>query len=161
MGNVLVVYDSVFGNTEKVAQAIGSALEVSGTVTVVKAADVVADHWRDIEVLVIGSPTRGFRPTPAVVQLLKSQPAGQLSRVKAAAFDTRIMPEDINSKFLRFVVNIAGYAAPVIAKQLKKKGADLVLPPEGYFVNGSEGPLKDGELVRAAEWVQHLVSGSV
>jgi hypothetical protein len=38
-----------------------------------------------------------------------------------------------------------------------KKGGELVFPPEGFLVKKSEGPLKDGELERAAEWAKGLV----
>jgi flavodoxin len=51
-----------------------------------------------------------------------------------------------------------GYAAKPIADKLKKKGGKLVLPPEGFFVQGSEGPLKEGEVERAAEWAKQLLA---
>ena len=45
-----------------------------------------------------------------------------------------------------------GYAAPSIAKRLEKAGGRLAVPPEGFAVVGTEGPMKQGELERAAEW---------
>jgi hypothetical protein len=39
-----------------------------------------------------------------------------------------------------------------IADKLVEKGGRLIFPPEGFYVSGTEGPLKDGELERAAEW---------
>jgi hypothetical protein len=74
--------------------------------------------------------------------------------VYEAAFDTRIALEDINSPILRFLVNIGGYAAPSIGKRLEKAGARLVASPEGFAVKGTEGPLKEGEVERAAEWAR-------
>ena len=71
-----------------------------------------------------------------------------------AAFDTRIETSDIPSPVLRTFVKIGGYAARPIADRLKKKGGDLIASPEGFFVAGEKGPLKEGELERAAGWVR-------
>jgi len=54
-------------------------------------------------------------------------------------------------------LKIFGFAADRIAKNLKDKGANLVVPAEGFFVNGKEGPLKAGELERAAAWAKTLI----
>jgi hypothetical protein len=78
--------------------------------------------------------------------------------VRVAAFDTRIVLETIDSKALRFLVDKGGYAASTIAKTLEKKGGKLTAPPEGFFVTGEQGPLKDGELERAADWVKLIHS---
>jgi hypothetical protein len=58
---------------------------------------------------------------------------------------------------LNFFVNIFGYAAKPIGERLVKKGGDLNMPPEGFFVTGTEGPLKEGELERAADWARQLL----
>jgi hypothetical protein len=55
---------------------------------------------------------------------------------------------------LRFLVKVGGYAAPSIAKRLGLAGGRLVVPPEGFAVTGTEGPMKQGELERAAEWAK-------
>ena len=59
--------------------------------------------------------------------------------------------------FLRFMAGRFGYAAKPIADRLQKKGGDLAVPPEGFIVLGAEGPLKEGELERAAEWGRRVV----
>ncbi len=150
--NALVVYDSVFGNTEKVAREIGRSLEAGGSVQVLRFTEVKTDQLSGLELLVVGSPTRGFRPTKGITALLKGLSDGRLNGLKVAAFDTRIALEDIESRILRFMVNVGGYAAPSIARRLEKAGGQLVLPPEGFAVEGTEGPMKQGELERAAEW---------
>jgi flavodoxin I len=147
----LIIYDSVFGNTEKVALAMGEALGES--VQVVKVSDVTPAHLADIDLLVIGSPTRGFRPTEAITNLLKNLPDDRLNEIPAAAFDTRIPPESIESKVLRKVVTFGGYADKKINQLLKRKGAAL-LPSAGFFVTASEGPLADGEIQRAKDWIK-------
>ncbi|MDD4346819.1 MAG: hypothetical protein PHZ11_08045 [Desulfitobacteriaceae bacterium] len=70
------------------------------------------------------------------------------------AFDTRISAKDTNSKVLNVFIKVFGYAAEPIGEKLQKKGGNLIAPPEGFFVKDSEGPLKEGELERAANWVK-------
>ncbi len=150
MTEKLVIYDSVFGNTAKVAEAIGTAL---GPKTVVKKVDQVQKNdLEGVNVLFVGSPTRAFRPTEGITAFLKNLSPSSLEGVRAAAFDTRIELEDIHPKFFRFIIKLGGYADKIIARRLKKAGADLALEPAGFAVMESEGPLKDGELERAAEW---------
>jgi hypothetical protein len=57
----------------------------------------------------------------------------------------------------RFVVKTGGYAAKRIADQLKKAGGNLIVPSEGFYVEDTEGPLKAGELERAAAWAKDLL----
>jgi flavodoxin len=154
----MVVYDSVFGNTEQVAQAIGRALGAPEDTEVRRVAEVTAEQLTGLEVLIVGSPTRAFQPTPATKQFLKRIPAGGLKDVRVAAFDTRYSMEDTDSAILRFMVKLFGYAAKPIADRLKGKGGDLALPPEGFIVEGTEGPLRDGELERAGDWARRIAA---
>lgn len=70
----------------------------------------------------------------------------------AAAFDTRIDLETITPISLRWVVDAGGYAATRIASSLARHGFTIKGAPEGFLVSGPEGPLKDRELERAADW---------
>ena len=153
----LVVYDSFFSNTEKIAQAIGEALRPQGEVGIFRVADIKVEQVAGVEVFIVGSPTRGFRPTPAIRDFLKSIPRNGLQGVRVAAFDTRIAVQDVDNRFLHTMVRLFGYAAKPIADLLQKKGGELCLPPEGFIVKDTEGPLKEGELERAAEWARGLV----
>lgn len=144
----LVVYESVFGNTEKVTQAIGKVLGAP----VIGVSDVAMEQLKGLDLLVVGSPTRGFRPIENITAFLNSIPNGALQGVKVAAFDTRIDLQTIKPKVFRFIVSKGGYADKTIAKMLQKKGGQLVEPTEGFSVKDSEGPLVEGELERAAEW---------
>ena len=155
--DALVIYDSVFGNTEKVALAIGQSLLERGGVKTLSVAQVTLEMLAGVDLLVIGSPTRSFRPTDGMTKLINSFDKSQLAGQRVATFDTRIALETIDSSALRFIVNTGGYAATTIAKALKKKGANLIASPEGFLVTGEQGPLKDGELERAAEWAKKLL----
>ena len=151
----LVVYDSAYGNTAKIAQAIGDALGAQADVETLKVSDVSPEQLTSVDLLIVGSPTQKFRPTGAVTKLLKSVPAGGLKGVKVAAFDTRFRESEINKvRVLAFFVRIFGYAAKPIGDRLVKKGGQLVIPPEGFFVADTEGPLLEDELERAADWAR-------
>ncbi len=142
----LVVYDSLYGNTEKIAEAIGGAI-TGGEVSVLRAGEVGPPELENISLLVVGAPTQGGRATPAIRDFLDRVSKAEINGVDAAAFDTRISTK---------IVKIFGYAAGKIASSLKKKGANLVVEPEGFFVEGTKGPLAEGELERAAEWGKGL-----
>ncbi|NPV07981.1 MAG: flavodoxin family protein [Anaerolineae bacterium] len=156
--STLVVYDSRFGNTEKIARAIGETL---GATDVVRVSNVKPEQLTGVDLLIVGSPTHGFRPTPATTDLLKAIPDNALQGVKVAAFDTRIDPSEVKGfggLILRPLMSIFGYAAKPIANRLAAKGGELIAPPEGFIVLDREGPLRDGELERAAHWARRLQS---
>jgi len=150
----LVVYDSMYGNTEKIARSIGSA--ITGDVKVLRISEVNPSELESIDLLIVGSPTQGFRPTKPVQTLIKNMAGETLKGITVVAFDTRFAESDVGTG-LRLLINMGGYAAPYIAKELKKKGVNLAVPPEGFFVKGKEGPLKEGELERAAAWAKGII----
>ena len=151
----LVVYDSVFGNTEQVAYAIRDSL--GSDVEALRVGDVKHEQLAGLEYLIVGSPTRAFNPTKVITNFLKKIPGDSLKGVKVAAFDTRLDTDDVNSSVLNVFVKFFGYAAKPIAGRLQKKGGTPVVPPEGFYVEDTEGPLKDGELERAATWTEQLI----
>jgi hypothetical protein len=51
--------------------------------------------------LIIGSPTRAFKPTKAIVDFLIQIPSDGIKGIKVAAFDTRVNTEDVNSRILK------------------------------------------------------------
>jgi len=139
---VLVVYDSTYGNTEKIAKTIGAA--ISGDVKVLRAGEVNAAELNSCDLLVIGSPTQGGRPMPSVAELLSKIPKSALEGKNFAAFDTRIA-----------IAKLFGFAARKIENNLKAKGGNAIIPAEGFNVTAEKAPkLKEGELERAANWVK-------
>lgn len=151
-----IVYDSVFGNTAQIAKAIAAGLEAAHEVSVLAVADSGAFDASGLDLLIVGSPTRGFRPTPAIAEFVSGL-AGASGR-RAAAFDTRLNPDDIHPAPLRWVVEAGGYAADRIASDLEEKGYVLKAPHGGFLVAGTEGPLMPGEAERATTWAQSLAA---
>jgi flavodoxin I len=141
----LVVYDTTYSNTEKIAKAIGAAL--TGDVKVLRAAEANTADFASFDLIVIGSPTYGGRPMPSIADLMNKISESAIKGKNVAAFDTRITSK---------IVKLFGFAADRIAKNLKDKGANLVAPAEAFYVMGKEGPLKDGEPERAAAWAKTL-----
>ncbi len=154
---IIILYESFFGNTRLIAEAIGKSLKKNNEVQVL---NVTEFNWNIIpkmELLIVGSATRGFRPCPATKLFLKSIPCNGLKGIMVAAFDTRISLPEIESKAIRILVKTGGYAAKQIVKALTVSGGILVVPGEGFLVKGEKGPLNDGELERAAKWADQIV----
>ncbi|WP_024367272.1 flavodoxin family protein [Arthrobacter sp. TB 26] len=138
----LVVYDSAYGNTRSVAEAIAGALRA----TPVPVGDFKPEALAAGDLLVVGSPINGWRPTPKITALLSALGNGSLKGVKAAAFDTRVR------------MFIHGDAAKKITHALKAGGADIIAEPMPFYVKGSEGPLREGEIEKAEGWARTLLT---
>ncbi len=152
----LIVYDSVYGNTEKIARAIAGAITPSDGVKVLRAGEATPSELESIDLLIVGSPTQKGRPTPAIREFLSRIPANALKNVGVTSFDTRFQAKD-KGVGIRILVGVLGYAAGRIADSLKDKGGHLAAPPVGFIVEDTEGPLKEGELERAAGWAKGII----
>ena len=141
----LIVYDSKYGNTKIVADEIGEA--IPGEVEVLHASEATTSGLAAADLLVVGAPTHGAKPSPEIKAFLEEIQPGALDGVRVAAFDTRMT----NRLILLF-----GTAAPKIDAALRQKGGTPAGKAQGFFVKGGEGPLKDGELERAAAWSREL-----
>jgi flavodoxin len=145
--DALIVYDSQFGNTERIAQCITSTLSEFGQARAVRVGQVHTYDLQDTNMLILGCPTQGMRQTPAMLSFLAHVPRELLSGLSVSCFDTRF-----RGGFWKIS------AAPGIAKQLRTIGVELLVPPESFFVKSmkKEGPLLAGELERAASWAHML-----
>jgi flavodoxin len=147
--NALVIFDTKFGNTERIAQAIGEGLRPMAEVEVRPFAEVAAIP-AGLDLLVVGGPTHAHGVDPALRSFLDEIASGSVAGVAAAAFDTRY----------RVPALISGSAARGIAKRLTHMGAHLVAAPESFFVEHSEGPLAEGEVARAESWARQMAGAS-
>jgi flavodoxin len=141
--NSLVVYESEYGNTERIARDIAKALGEHGEARVTPVGTVATLETEDLDVLVVGAPTQRHGLPVPVKELLESTPRGSLTGVRALAFDTRY----------RRARWITGSAAREIGKLLSRMGCKLLAEPESFFVLGAGGPLEPGEEDRARAWV--------
>lgn len=136
----LVVYDSNYGNTYMLANAIAKELDTKA----ISVTDFVKEDMDGIKLLVVGSPINGWRPTDKISKFLSTLNVIGLKGVNVAAFDTRVK------------LFIHGDAASKISQGLEKAGGELVAKPQGFIVEGTEGPLHEGEVDKAIDWAQSL-----
>lgn len=145
--NVLVVYFSKFGNTRKVAETIAQTLGAAGSARVISSEQLCASDLADAELVVMGSPTHRMNLPEAVRPVFDGLPRRVLRGTHVAAFDT-------SYKMSRWLAHFT--AARKLAKKLRKLGGKQVVPPETFHVMEREGPLYDGELVRASRWAESI-----
>ncbi len=167
---VLVVYESMFGNTEAVARAVADGLaatEVSEPVEVdvrdvTQAPSPVTGLW---DLIVAGGPTHAFslsRPSTRAEAQARGATEGskdlglrewleQLAQgphaERLAAFDTRVEK----------VRHLPGSAATKAARLARRHGY-AAAGKESFFVADTEGPLVPGELERARQWGVRLAA---
>ena len=160
--NTLIVFESMFGNTRDIAQAIAAGVSSSVTTEIVEAGDA-PPRPEGVDLLVVGGPTHQFglsrsdsrkKAASETNRPLVSPDIGlrewigdlpKVSGVAAATFDTSIRKP-----------NLPGSAARGAQKRLKRLGYRILLPAEIFRVEGTTGPITDGELDRARAWGQRL-----
>lgn len=160
----LVVYESLWGNTEKVARAIAEALQPGMSIDVVNAADAPASV-EGYDLLAVGGPTHAFsmsRPATRETAVQQQGAPSLVARgirewlhdlapatapVRALAFDTRVDSP-----------RLPGSAAKAARGELRSLGFEVPAKAMTFRVHGYEGPLLDGELDRAAEWAREAVA---
>ena len=145
--NALVIYDSTYGTTEKLAQAILDALRERASVRLMRVNKVQHSDLENVDLLVLGCPTHKRKPTAAMLAFLDCVSKRSLDGISAAAFDTRYRRPRL----------LTGSAATRVAKSLRRAGADVEAPAESFFVASREGPLEEGESGRAADWALQIL----
>ncbi len=152
---ILITYDSQFGSTKIIADAIAEGFTSDVSAKSLHVKDVKETYLKDINLIVVGSPTQGGRPTVAIEQFIEGLSKKEMKNVRFAAFDTRFHENNLNM-MLRILVRTIGYAAPKMHDSLIKKGSVALSKPQGFIVMGKEGPLAEGEIEKAREWGSSL-----
>lgn len=133
MAKAIVIYHTLFGNTEKIAKALASGIDKGGIeVDCVYIEDVQIDTLHEYDLLVIGGPTHGFGMSKPMKNFIKELEQVDLRYKKAFAFDTKT-----GSRFW-------GSAAKGIEKWLKRLGLNIVKSYASAIVKGLKGPLQNG-----------------
>lgn len=145
----LIIYDSLYGNTRAIAEAVNQ--HIFGDSEVLNVRDVENVAWQDLDLLFVGSPTHGGRPSPLIRDFLAALPTDSLTDVRVAAFDTSVPAAGANY-LTRLAISLLGYAARHILDGLEQKGGTIIAEPEHFFVLDKEGPLQEGEIERATRW---------
>jgi len=171
--HALIVFESMYGNTRAIAEAIADGLSTRMRVEVQEvgvAPEVIDD---DVALLVVGAPThahgmsnpgtrrsaadradkeRGVESTSTGLREWLAGLAGAPSSLAVAAFDTRLKGPGL----------LWGSAAKSAEGQLRKAGAHVVAPAQSFFVAGPRGPVYEGlaagEIDRARRWGERLAT---
>jgi flavodoxin len=166
----LVVYESMFGNSEQVARAIAEGLEGFGEVIVRDvAASLAGAVPHGVDLLVVGGPTHAFSMSRrATREDAIRQGAGQglASRglrewLEAVAPDLKALPFATFDTRVSRVRKLPGSAARSAARQLRRHHGRMLAPPESFFVNDVSGPLDAHELDRARDWGRHVAAAQL
>jgi len=165
---VVIVYESMYGNTHHVANAIGAGFDGVAEVSVVAVEEASQSVVDAADLLVVGGPTHVHgmsRPSTrkAAVEAVAKNASLELDpdaegpglrawfdnlshrAGRAAAFDTRLHAPAV----------LTGRASKGIAHQLSKLGYEMIAPPESFIVTKAT-ELEAGELARAQVWGVHL-----
>ena len=153
---VIILYDSYYGNTEAIARAIGKAFADGKESGIFHINSFALEFNESVDLIIIGSPTRKFQVSPGMAKFIRNIPRTSIDGKKFAAFDTRISVDDLNSGFLRKMIHLFGYAAEPLAKKMQRRGGYMLVEPEGFYVDDTEGPLKEGEEERAFQWAEKI-----
>jgi flavodoxin len=133
MSRALIIFDTKFGNTEKVARTLAEGMKTQGVnVDCIETGEVDISKLGDYDLLVIGGPTHGLGLSKPMKDFLQKLEDVNIGGKRAFAFDTKL-----KSRF-------AGSAGKRIEKKLKKLGASIVKSHVSAIVKGNEGPLEDG-----------------
>jgi hypothetical protein len=160
----LVVYESFWGNTEQVAQSIAKGLSAHGDVELFEVSQAPGEITEPLDLIVLGGPTHAFSMTRAstredafkqgasqgskdvgVREWLQHLHRGRHAET-VATFDTKVEK----------VRHLPGSAARGAANAAHKLGYKSVVKPMSFYVQGTSGPLLDGELARAQIWGERL-----
>lgn len=160
----IVVYESLWGNTEKLVRAVAAELSTTMEVEVVDA-EAAPASVEGFDLVVVGGPTHAFSmsraSTRASAATDKSAPhvptrgirewldalAPAITKVPAAAFDTRVDTP-----------RMPGSAAKAARQELRSHGFDTAAKAKTFRVHGYEGPVVDGELEASAVWARELAA---
>ena len=140
----LVVCDSNFGNTKlialEIAKTIGDGAEV------ILAKEFKYTDLKDVDLLILGSPIIGWRPSEKTIEVLGNLKGKLKKDLKFATFDTRVK------------LFIHGDAKEKMAEMLRSAGGKRVFESQAFYVKGKQGPLFPDELEKAANWAKLIKS---
>ena len=174
----VVAYESMFGNTHSIADAIGKGigqvLQPVDNVVVVPVVEAGRERLGDADLLVVGGPTHfhgmsrtrtrkwaaatAQKPKNDLVLERDAQGPGVRDwlrslghgHTKFVAFDTRF----------KGPAALRGRASRTISRKLRRHGFEVVAKPESFFVT-LQNHLEPGEEPRAQEWGKRLAASVV
>ncbi len=146
----IVVYDTSYGNTKKIAETITETLKESGVdANLFDVKDVKKLSAKDYDFLVLGSPTRFGTMSFSIRGFLGKVKSEEWMNKPFAAFDTE-NPENVEKK--------QGSASEKIAEKLIEKKMNQIVPVLKALVIQMKGPIVEGEIERTKEYARELAA---
>lgn len=140
MGKVVIIYDTVYGNTARAAEGIGDGMKQVGLeVELRHVKDIKPEDVTAFDVIIMGSPTHAGDMSKDMRSFVTALKGLTLEGKKGAAFDTRYVGEDVG-------------ATIAIESSMRELGIDIVVPGSPFKVEGGEGPIAEGELPKCKEF---------
>ncbi len=131
--NAAVVFDSQYGNTEKVARALAKGLHDKGmSVDCLNIKDVSFEKLNDYDLLAFGAPTQAFSASKRMKDFLRTLEGADFHHKYGFAFDTKLK----NS--------LSGSGGGFVEKKMRSLGFEIIEPHFSAIVKGTEGPLEEG-----------------
>jgi flavodoxin len=150
----VVAFDSVFGNTRQVAEAIKDELEKAGHDVVLLNLRESGDVPAEGDFILVGSPTRMGTMTRKSKRLVKKLDVRVWGSKPLAVFDTHAVISEDPEERAKSIRWVEPGAAGKLAKLASGRGLQVSGPPLRCSVTGSEGPLAEGQLEKAREYAR-------
>ena len=159
----MVVYESMFGNTEQIARAIAAGLGESVEVDTVEVSRAPAAPGPDVGLIVAGGPTHAFsmsRENTRADAITRGASEGErefglrewVNGLPSGHHDERLATFDTRMRHL------PGSAAKRAAKITRRHGYPAAAAAESFYVDDVDGPLLEGETERATQWGRLLAT---
>ena len=140
MKRAIIIYESVYGNTKKIAEAIAEGLMSSGEIecNVVKTGEIHTDEICDYDAILFGCPNHNQAPALNMMKFLERASIVHVSGKIGGIFDT-------------YTGGNKGVALKKLGKVVEEKFTGIELIGSGFSakVEGRKGPLSDGEELKA------------
>ncbi|MFX0010491.1 MAG: flavodoxin family protein [Candidatus Hermodarchaeota archaeon] len=146
--NVLIVYETNFGNTKKVAEIIAEGMNAVEQIEpeVLNVNDVEFNKVQDFDAIIIGSPTWGGNAPKSIRDFIDTLAKLPLNEKYYAVFDT--------NNNLRFLSNLVRKLEKKISKKIPS--LQKILPGLPVRVIGLKGPIAEGELSKCKDYGKEL-----
>ncbi len=162
----LVVYESMFGNTEQIARAVADGLSESVEVQLTEVSHAPTEPDSDVALIVAGGPTHAFsmsRTNTRADAINRGAQEGErefglrewMAALPSGQHTTQIATFDTKIESMR---HAPGSAAKGAAKVARRHGYDSAVKAESFYVRGIDGPLEEGEIDRARAWARQLAT---
>lgn len=158
-----IVYESMFGNTKRVAESIQRGLSRHMETEIFEVSEVSNVIPDDVGLLIIGAPTHAFglsREGTRVQAKFRNEHQEIVSRGRGVREWLNIVSIPDHTDVASFSTRIAtpklpGTAGSSIRRRLRRLHAHTFSSVD-FLVGGTEGPLIGGELIKAEEWGDSL-----